>query len=127
MIVLVPVLFAFSVAVVLGLVARFHPASFGRACEVLRNVGLIAGIVMLVWNVAVVVTVLSLDAGGLLVAGGFYEAGRIGASLQILGSVEVVLLFGTLWVCMLIAQNLFARWQVSAEPIVALEPASGPA
>ena len=78
--------------------AAYHwPRTFRPYSESLRNLSLLIGIVLLVWNLAVAVTILALDSAGLLVAGGYYGAKQIEGALVLIGPITLVATFGSAW------------------------------
>ena len=81
-----------------GFASLRWPAKFRPYAEAIRNMVLVAGIVLLVWNLAVAVTVLAIDAGGLLIPGGFFEAQRIEQALVIVGPVTILVSFTAAWI-----------------------------
>ena len=80
-----------------GYAAYRWPGSFRPYSETLRNMSLLGGITLLVWNLAIAVALLALDSAGLLVAGGFYDAKRIEAALMLVGPATVLGTCGSAW------------------------------
>lgn len=90
------------------------PRSFRAYSESLRNLSLLVGIVLLVWNLAVAVTVLALDSAGLLVAGGYYGAKQIEGALVLVGPITVVGACGTAWLYLTLLDYRVALPRIAA-------------
>lgn len=73
------------------------PKGFQPYSETLRNLSLVMGTILLAWNLAVALTVLALESGGLLIVGGFFEAKRIEESLILFGPLTVIASSGGAW------------------------------
>jgi len=86
-----------TIAACLAGFAYWNPSFFRRLSETLRNVSLIAGIVLLSWNTAVTATVYALYSAGLLQVSLSDKARAIQNALVLLNAPAVILVFGGAW------------------------------
>ena len=99
---------------VAGYAAYRWPRVFRPYSESLRNLSLLIGIVLLVWNLAVAVTVLAFDSAGLLVAGDYYGVKQIEGALVLVGPTTLLATFGSAWLYLTLLDYGVAQPRIAA-------------